>query len=69
MTDDRVPIEARSSSNGSPTTTLRGRWLVMLLAVLIVIDLLYFALGLASLPRYYQRVSTLTVEPYYELGE
>ena len=44
-----------------------NQWLIRICAVLIVIDLLHIPLGLASIPRYYQRVSTLTI-PVYGTG-
>ncbi len=61
--------KATTSNEHVHSAPLLERGLVLLFAVLIVIDLLYFALGLASLPLYYRRVSTLTIEPYYQLGD
>ena len=44
-----------------------NNWLIRACAVLIVIDLLHIPLGLASIPRFYQRVTTLTI-PIYGAG-
>jgi hypothetical protein len=51
------------------TSRTRYDWRVIACATLIAIDLLYLVIGLASLPRFYRRVSTLTVEPYYQIGQ
>jgi hypothetical protein len=44
-----------------------NRWLIIACAVLIVIDLLWIPLGVASIPRFIQRVTTLTI-PVYGVG-
>lgn len=65
-------MNTRAATDGAsqPRRSRDGNWwLTLTFAVLIVFDLLYLALGFASLPLYYQRVSTLTVEPYYQLEQ
>jgi hypothetical protein len=49
-----------SQANGRSRYVLRGLWLLTAVG--------YLALLLTSLPNFYQRASTLTIEPYY-LGE
>jgi len=51
-----------------PDTRLAGRWLTLARALWVVLAVGYLVLSLASLPNFYQRVSTLTIEPY-RLGE
>lgn len=45
-----------------------GRWLSLIRMLWIILAAAYFLLLLVSLPGYYQRVSSLTIEPY-RLGE
>ena len=43
---------------------MRTRLLTIFFAALFFIHVVYLLLGFASIPLYYQRVSTLTIEPY-----
>jgi hypothetical protein len=56
--------------NSQPTsdTRLTGRWLTLARILWVVLAVGYLALWLASLPNFYKRLSTLTIEPY-RLGE
>src|SRR5574341_161140 len=54
--------------DAQPTPHLAGRWLTAARILWIVLAVGYLALWLASLPTFYERVSTLTIEPY-RLGE
>ncbi len=56
------------TTDTQPDARLAGRWLTLARVVWVVLAVGYLALWLASLPNFYQRVSTLTIEPY-RLGE
>ena len=49
-------------------THLAGRWLTIARALWVVLAVGYLVLWLASLPGFYERVSTLTIKPFM-LGE
>ena len=59
-----MQMNARAEAN----THLTGRTLLLARILWIVLAVGYLALWLASLPGFYERVSTLTIEPY-RLGE
>ncbi|HLB45555.1 MAG TPA: hypothetical protein VJL59_00885 [Anaerolineales bacterium] len=52
------------TANAQPDTRLTGRWLTLARLLWIVLAVGYLMLWLASLPGFYERVSTLTIEPY-----
>ncbi len=56
------------TTDAQPAPRLAGRWLTAARILWIVLAVGYLALWLASLPNFYERVSTLTIEPY-RLGE
>jgi len=47
--------------------TGKDRWLIRICGALIVLNLFWIPLGIASIPRYIQRVTTLTI-PTYGIG-
>ncbi len=59
---------ANVNAEAQPNTHVTGRWLALARLLWIVLAVGYLALWLASLPGFYERVSTLTIEPY-RLGE
>ena len=52
------------TADAQPDTRLTGRWLTLARLLWIVLAVGYLTLWLASLPGFYERVSTLTIEPY-----
>ena len=55
---------AEGDGRRKPEGALTNRLLILCFAIALAINVGYTLVGLASLPTYYERVTTQTVEPY-----